>query len=289
MKKNQKKHKFSFGGMVNGIKRYAGGVKGDLKLMGQVAKQTGKAIIGTDVKDYLKHKTSKKKKGSVAARTAYRNRQAGLSDYMNVAKVDKGGSGKGYYDQIAAKRNTLADNLKYARTLKGQSGDAHALEVFNRTSGDKSGMSPEEKLRAARNMQSGDSGGKGDFPLKKKTAAKKKKSAPGDMYKKYQTKKKKKLYSTSSREALNQRGPQTSYHDRAQRFIKGAKSAGMKVQAEGPEIIAYPKKKTSKKKKLLSMFGGNSKGKLGMPTKALSGTQQFKGRMNDMKSMIDSL
>lgn len=32
-----------------------------------------------------------------------------------------------------------------------------------------------------------------------------------------------------------------SYHDQAQRFIKGAKALGMTVQAENGELIAYPK------------------------------------------------
>lgn len=33
----------------------------------------------------------------------------------------------------------------------------------------------------------------------------------------------------------------TGYHAKAQKFIKSAKSKGMKVQAENDELIAYPK------------------------------------------------
>lgn len=54
--KHKKKHKFSFQGLKNGAKKIGGEVMGDLKLMGKAAKQTGKAIIGSDIKDYLKHK-----------------------------------------------------------------------------------------------------------------------------------------------------------------------------------------------------------------------------------------
>lgn len=40
-----------------------------------------------------------------------------------------------------------------------------------------------------------------------------------------------------------------SYHSRAQKFIKGAKRQGMKVQAEGSELIAYPKGSKAKRTK----------------------------------------
>ncbi len=37
------------------------------------------------------------------------------------------------------------------------------------------------------------------------------------------------------------------YHNKAQKFIKSAKSKGMTVKAEGGELIAYPKGMSAKK------------------------------------------
>lgn len=45
-------------------------------------------------------------------------------------------------------------------------------------------------------------------------------------------------------EGLTQRGPTSSYHARAQRFIQQSHAQGMQIQAEGPQIIAYPKGQT---------------------------------------------
>jgi len=48
-----------------------------------------------------------------------------------------------------------------------------------------------------------------------------------------------------------------TYPQAAQRFIKSAKSKGMRVQAEGGEIIAYPKQKA-----FMPSYGGKIGGKM---------------------------
>lgn len=55
---------------------------------------------------------------------------------------------------------------------------------------------------------------------------------------------------------------QENYHTQAQKYITGAKKQGMKVKAEGEELIAYPKgsnaqpKKTSMTSRMNNLIGG---------------------------------